>query len=188
MMRSRPLRGRVLVGLCALLVALAIGPVGAETASLAITGATPTSITPDIGFATVTLSGSDTTTTGSATWTVKDPRGTGAGWNVTIISTDFKGTISGVVRTLDIDAGNQDLLVNIGSIATSSGNAAPITSITGDTDVPFTGSTPLKILSAAVDAGMGTYTYVPTFTLEIPAETIAGSYAAAVTVTINATP
>ncbi|MBC8196067.1 MAG: WxL domain-containing protein [Acidimicrobiia bacterium] len=161
---------------------------GAESTSVTITGATPASTTPVITFDTVTLSGSDTTTTGSATWSVADPRGTGAGWNVTVVSTDFIGTIDGVVKTIDIDAGNQDLLVSIASIAISAGNAAPTTTITSDTDVPFSGATPLKILSAAVDAGMGSYTYVPTFTLEIPTSTVAGTYAAAVTVTINAGP
>ena len=187
--RNASTRRRVVAGAFALW--LSFGPVsssGAETASITIAGATPVSTTPVITFAIVTLSGSDTTTTGSATWTVADPRGTGTGWNVTIVSTDFIGTIDGVVRTIDIDAGNQDLLVRISSIATAAGNAAPTTALSGDTDVPFTGGTPLKILSAAAGVGMGSYTYVPTFTLEIPTSTIAGTYAAAVTVTINAGP
>lgn len=187
---SATFRRRALACLAATAVVVvgAVAPVGAETTSITITGATPVSTTPLVTFDTVTLSGSDTTTTGSATWTVADPRGTGAGWNVTVVSTDFTGTIDGVVRTIDIDAGNQDLLVRVASIATAAGNAAPTTTISSDTDVPFSGATPLKILSAAVDAGMGSYTYVPTFTLEIPASTVAGTYAAAVTVTINAGP
>ncbi|MBL6926057.1 MAG: hypothetical protein ISR43_02360, partial [Acidimicrobiia bacterium] len=53
-----------------------------------------------------------------------------------------------------------------------------------------TGASALKILSAAADDGMGTFTYVPTFTLEVPAETYASNttFGGTITVTIASGP
>ncbi|MBC8196068.1 MAG: WxL domain-containing protein [Acidimicrobiia bacterium] len=155
---------------------------------VSIVGSSLSSATVPIVFSAVTLDGSDSTPTGSATWAVNDSRGTGTGWNITLVATDFTGTFGELVRTVDISEPDQDLLVRVESINTSSGNTAPTTPAASDTSVPFTGETPLKILTAAVNTGMGVYTYVPTFTLKFPAEGYAVSYSGTITVTLSAVP
>src|SRR5216684_8179052 len=83
-----------------LVLAMAIG--GSAIAALAdsgtgstvaVTGGSLTESGPASVSATpVTLSGDDQTTTYSLGLTVTDPRGNGAGWNLTITSTTFTGT------------------------------------------------------------------------------------------------
>ena len=195
MKTTRQIRRRLAVFVTVLgLAAYAAGPVGAETTTIDVNGGTLSSTTNSISFSTVTLDGTDTTTTGNATWTVVDPTGTGAGWNITVVSTDITGLeVDGLTtRTIDIDAagGDQDLLVSVASIAVTTGNGLPTTAVGSNTDVPFTGASALKILSAAADDGMGTFTYVPTFTLEVPAETYASNttFGGTITVTIASGP
>lgn len=78
-----------------LTVALLAGTVvaaHAETGSVTITGGSLAETISNVSFTGVTLTGSDQTTTAAApvsTWTATDPTGTGAGWNLTITSTDF---------------------------------------------------------------------------------------------------
>ncbi len=185
---TRQIRRRLAVFVTVLgLAAFNAGPAGAESASLAVTGGSLSSTTAAISFTGVTLDGTDTTTTAAPSWTVVDARGTGLGWNVTVISTDL--TDGGTpLRSLDISAADQDLLVSVGSISATAGNGVPTTAVGSNTDVPFTGGAALKILSAAVGDGMGTYTYTPTFTQEVPAEAYAVTYTGTVTVTVASTP
>lgn len=166
------------------MTALAAGPASAESTTITVAGGSLTSTTAAIAFSGVTLDGTDQTNTGSASWTVVDATGTGSGWNITVIATNFTGS----TRTIYITESDQDLLVSVGSIAVTTGNGVPTTAVGSNTDVPFTGETALKILSAATDDGMGTFTYVPTFTLEVPAEEYAVAYTGTITVTIASAP
>lgn len=175
--RSGSPRAWLVVATVMALLASSSGTAGAEETEesrsqgvqlVSIVGSSLSSATVPIVFSAVTLDGSDSTPTGSATWAVNDSRGTGTGWNVTIVATDFTGSIGEIVRTVDISEPDQDLLVSVGSITTTSGNTAPTTPSASNTSVPFTGETPLKILTAAVNTGMGVYTYEPTFTLKFP--------------------
>ena len=155
---------------------------------VSIVGSTLSFATVPIDFAGITLDGNNATPTGSATWVVNDSRGTGTGWNISIVATDFTGTVGGQLRTIDISEADQDLLVRVASIAITSGNTAPTSPVPSDASVPFTGESPLKILTAAVNTGMGIYNYVPTFTLKFPAAGYAVAYSGTITVTLNAVP
>ena len=81
--------------LIALVVVLALmlstsAVVYAETGSVAVTGGSLAVGPADITLSGVTLDGTDQTSTSTSNaWTAEDPRGTGAGWNLTIASTDF---------------------------------------------------------------------------------------------------
>ncbi len=74
------------------------------------------------------------------------------------------------------------------NITFTDGNTKPTSSVTSLTNIPETGGSALKFASAAVDAGMGTYTIKPNFELEVPAETFAGTYTATFTVAIVSGP
>ena len=170
------------------LVAFTAGPIGAESATVTVNAGSLSATTAAIGFTAVTLDGTDQTSTATPTWTATDARGSGLGWNVTVISTDLTGGTP--TRTIDISEADQNLTVQLtsGNITVTAGNSAPTTSVGSATNVPFTGGSALKILSAAVDEGMGTYSLVPTFTIEVPAGENAVAYTGTVTVTIASTP
>jgi hypothetical protein len=128
----------------------------------------------------VTLDGTDQVKSGTTTaWVAKDARGSGAGWNVTISSGNFTSA-SG-----SISVGNFKCQLLQANIATVFGNTAPTTAI--GTFVPLSG-TPTKLLSAAVNGGMGQYSYTPDFQLTVPGSTPAGNYTANVSVSVNSGP
>ncbi len=74
----------------ALLLVLSVTVVYAESGSAPVTGGA-LSVTPaNITFAGTTLTGADLTTASTSNaWAAKDPTGTGAGWHLTINSTNF---------------------------------------------------------------------------------------------------
>jgi hypothetical protein len=157
----------------------------AETASVTITGGSLVSTPADVTLSGVTLDGTDQTATSTAdSWGINDARGTGAGYCVTIDSADF----SDGSHTIDISETDQEFLIVIsdGDTVTNAGDAVniPTSQVTSDTAITTNPAT-LNILSAATDEGMGDYTYYPDFTLEVRAETYAGSYTATVTITAN---
>ena len=62
----------------------------AETGTVTVTGATLAVGAANVTLPSVTLDGTDQTTTSTSNaWTAEDARGTGAGWHLTITSTDF---------------------------------------------------------------------------------------------------
>lgn len=127
----------------------------------------------------VTLDGTDKTTTGSlGTLDVKDARGTGAGWNVVVASTNFEK--SGDPSKTISAAGFR--VPSAPGVVTVAGNAAP-TSFSGALN-----GAGLKLLSAALDSGMGEYQTTPDLELDVPAETYAGTYTATVTETVTSGP
>jgi hypothetical protein len=173
--------------LAAGLLAAIAGAVYATSATVIVTGGS-LSVTPaDVSLSGVTLDGTDKTSTSAYTsnaWTAEDARGTGVGWNVTIEATDF----SDGSHTIDISQADQKFQIQEANISVIAGNTAPTSSVATLTDIPTAGGTPLKIVSAAVDAGMGEYNIPPNFSLMVPAETYAGSYTSTVTIAINSAP
>lgn len=262
----------------------------AETGTVTVTGGslavTPADIT---NFSEVVLDGTDKTSTsafGGNSWAAEDPTGTGTGWNLTIISTDFGidevqtvsitgatagdftlsygstepiittaiaytatagdvdtalevlGDITTVTTTggplpatdvvvTFVDPGKQNVAamvidgggltdgtpavstttqgrtIDITTVAdqafkiqleaahitvTAGSDTKPTTSVASLTDIPETGGSALKFLSAAEDAGMGDYAIQPNFTLDVRSETYAGTYTATFTVAIVSAP
>ena len=159
----------------------------AETATVTVTADSLTVAPANVSLSTVVLDGSDKTSTSPYTsnaWTAEDARGTGAGWNVTITATDFS---DGGSNTIDISQPDQEFSIQIAdaNITVIYGNTKPTSSVTSMTAIPTTGGTPLKIVSAATNTGMGSYNIPPAFELMVRAETVAAVYTSTITVTIN---
>ncbi len=169
------------------LLAAMAGVAYATTASVTMTGGS-LSVTPaDVTLSGVTLDGTDKTSTSAYTanaWTAEDARGTGVGWNVTIDATDF--TSGG--HTINISAADQKFKIAEANISVIAGNTAPTSSVATLTDIPEAPAAALKIVSAAVDAGMGEYNIPPNFSLMVPAETYAGTYTSTITVSAVSAP
>ena len=171
-------------------LALTVVVASAETATVTVTGGS-LSVTPaNVALSGVTLDGTDkvfTSASGSNSWSATDARGTGVGWNLTIISTDF--TDGGTpLRTIDIDAADQKFRIQLldANITVTAGNTKPTSSVTALTDIPFTGAAVLKFVSAATNAGMGSYAINPNFDLAVPAETFVGAAPYTATITVAA--
>lgn len=134
-----------------------------------------------------TLTGADQTveSTTAPTFEVIDATGTGAGWKVAFTASDFtSGTHTLTVDHLKFQPSGGTITVIDGQ----TGGSAPTEAGGAATSLHATNG--LKVLSAATDCGMGTYQYTPLaskFTLDVPAETYAGTGGDAYTSTLTAT-
>jgi hypothetical protein len=175
------MKRKIVVLTLVLLLSLALTVPAFADATVTISGGTLSVTAQSIGFGTVTLNGTDQTVfDGDATlWQAKDPTGTGSGWHVTIAAADFSD------GTHTIAASNFKAKLADATILTVAGNTAPASSLTAYTALS---TTPQTFLSAAANQGMGTYTFVPDFSLDVAAETFAGTYTSTVTVAIVAGP
>lgn len=145
-------------------------------------------------FTGVTLNGTQQTTT--ASWSIadiSDARGSGAGWNQSLTLAQLK--------EYDTTAGSY--VLNGKALATSSVKATTAPTITAkdSTSSPTSTITPIalnagldtgsavKLLSAAVDGGMGSYTFGSLgATLTIPANAYAKTYKTDATISLNTGP
>jgi hypothetical protein len=172
-----------------LLTATALA-VYAETASVTISGGALSETADDVTLSGVTLDGTDQTSTSAYTantWTAVDGRGTGAGWNVTIDSTDFS---DGGTKSIDISTAGSEFKIQLTNITVTAGSAAPTSSVTSLTTIPTNPAAALKFLSAASSGGvgMGKYSLQPNFELGVAAETYAASYTATLVITASTGP
>lgn len=174
------MKKRILQILMAMALLAATAVAAFADGQVVITGGSLSQIPQNIGF-TATLTGLAQTVNDndSTNWTATDPTGTGTGWNITILATDF---VSGG-NTIAVS--NFKVKLDAGNIATVDGNTAPTSSITAYTSLTGTAQ---KLLSAAVNAGMGDYTYVPDFSLDLAADVFAGTYDSTVTVAVVSGP
>ncbi len=156
-------------------------PAGSVAATVTIAGGGLTNTTPgSIPFPDVSLTGADALLNASVgAFRAIDARGPGAGWNVTVTSTDFTSTTGGIA------VANFKIRLPQSSIVKISGNTSPVSAVTSYQPL---GTTALKICSAGTGQGLGTYDYTPDFQLAVPAQTLAGTYQAVVTVSINSGP
>ena len=144
------------------------------------------SITPQtINFSGVTLTGIDQTSNGTTSaWTASDPTGLGAGYHVTIASSNLVHSVD-TAKTVPVSGFKATLLDT--AVAASGGTTStkPTSSMTTATTLSTSAQT---ILSAAAATGMGSYSFTPTFTLIVPAATFAGTYTATVTLAVVSGP
>ena len=134
-----------------------------------------------IDFGTVTLNGATQIAAGAtSSWQAVDATGSGNGWHVDVSASDF---LDGTGHSISV-AGFK-ISLSDAAITYVDGNAQPISQVT--TLTPLS-PTPLKLALAASGQGMGTYTLLPGFTLDVPPSTYAGSYISIVTVTATAAP
>lgn len=99
---------------------------------------------------------------------VTDSRGTRAGWEVTVISSQF---------TSDSGTTSENVSYNTGEVTTS---GTVSTKSTGDTDVVA----PATVLFGVNVSGNNTATWDPTLTVTLPADSLAGTYQATVTTSV----
>jgi plastocyanin len=156
-------------------------PAGAVPATITITSGGLSLTTSSVDLGAIELSGLDQTveTSASPPWSVTDARGDVlAGWNVTVSSTDFTGAGSITVDNFKMRLEDTDITV-------IAGNAPPASLFTSYQ--PLSG-TPSTFLVAAAGDGMGTYDFIPDFSLLVPAESVPGDYGALLTVTLTTGP
>lgn len=176
------------VGAAGLAVALAAMPVFAvNTVTQVVTGGALTASVADVTLGAVNYSHTAQANTGSITLTADDSTGTGAGWNVTLLSSAF--AYSGANSGTAIPAAN----FSITSAAAPTMTAGQAIDATGGPKVPATGSTGTldvarKTIQANAGFGQGTYTQALGVSLSIPAQARAGTYTGTLTVTIGAGP
>jgi hypothetical protein len=192
-MRRNTVQRRMAPGLGAgiLLVAALAGPAfAADTITQAITGSGLTASVGDVTLTSVAYQNAAHAVVGTMVLTADDSTGSGAGWNVTIVSSDFVwvGTANG---GFDIPAANLSLSSaavpvmvagQVVSVAAATGPQVPPTSPLGTLD------SARKTLSATAAYGSGTYTQGLGITLAIPAMSRVGVYTGTLTTTITSAP
>jgi len=191
MLTTAGLRTRRTTALALLLSVAAL--VAAATASAdnalvtgTITGGSLSEVTTAAPSFSVTLNGSDQTPTYTLPMTVTDARGTGAGWNVTITSTQFSTGAGG--NTLATNASS------VQSVSSTCVSGSTCTNPTNTVTYPLTlpaGTTPptaVKLFNSATNTGMGKFTVTPTVGVFVPANTFAGTYTSTVTLAVVSGP
>ena len=174
-----------------LLVAALAGPAfAADTITQAITGSGLTASVGDVTLTSVAYQNAAHAVVGTMVLTADDSTGLAAGWNVTIMSSDFVwvGTANG---GFDIPAANLSLSSaavpvmiagQVVGVAAATGPQVPPTSPLGTLDAPR------KTISATAAYGSGTYTQGLGITLAIPAMSRVGVYTGTLTTTITSAP
>ena len=174
---------RLILGLAAL-AASAVAATPALAASATVTGnvnagtlSISTSATPSFS---VTLDGTDKTGSYTVPTTVTDATGSGAGWNLTITSTEFT-TGGGSPHTLSTSASSLTGVTN--SCVGGATCTNPTNSIGYPVGVPA-GSTPptaVKYFNAAANTGQGQFTNTPSVSVSVPANSYSGAYTSTLT-------
>lgn len=172
---------RLIVGLAAAAASLIPAP-SALAATATVTGnvnagtlSISTSATPSFA---VTLDGTDKTGSYTVPTTVTDATGSGAGWNLTITSTQFT-TGGGSPSTLPTNASS------ITGVTSSCNTtcSAPSNSITYPLGVPAGSSPPtaVKYFNAAAGTGQGEFANTPAVNVSVPASSAVGTYSSTLT-------
>jgi hypothetical protein len=158
----------------------------ANTVTEDVTAGTRTASITDLALQSLPVAHVDTTTAGdSLDLGVDDSSGTGAGWNVTIESSDL--VYSGANNGTDIPADH----LAIGTPLAPAHTAGQAIDGTNGPLLVGAGGTldaPVKVINAAADYGQGTYTQSIPVALTVPAESRVGTYTATLTVSITAGP
>jgi WxL domain surface cell wall-binding len=182
-------RVRLPAAVAAIAAALvAINPVAAaDTVTQLITPGARSASVANASLGSVAYSHSTQTSTGTLTLTADDSTGSNLGWNVTVQSSAF--VYSGGNGGTNIPAANFSL-TSAGAPSATAGQAVdnvggpkvPAISPLGSLD------TARKTVQALPLFGKGTYTQALGVTLNVPAESAAGTYTATLTTTIAAGP
>jgi hypothetical protein len=164
---------------------------GAHAANVAVsgvvTGGAALSLasngTPSFGL---TLNGTDQAATYTLPVEAIDPRGSGAGWNLTVTSTQFK------------DASGHTFPTNASSITAAANICGPASTCTTATNsisyaslglpAGVTAPAPVKFFNAAANTGLGKIDVSATVAVAIPANVYAGTYSSTVTVSVVSGP
>ena len=189
MRTHRPSRVASALALAAVLGAtLAMPASAANTVTQTINAGTRSSSIADLTLGAVSYSHSAQPSTGTMVLTADDSSGSGAGWNVTVQSSDF--VYSGPNGGTNIPAAN----FSVTSASAATATAGEPVDVIGGPKVPLTFTTPAalnvarKTLQAELTFGEGTYTQNLGVSLSIPAQSRVGTYTGTMTVTISSGP
>ena len=173
------------------MAAIATTAFAIDTVTQVVNPGTRTASTADLTLTAVTYSHTAQTSTGSMTLTADDRSGSGAGWNVTILSSAFVWTAGtgGASGGTNIPAVN----FSLSSAATPVMTAGQVVDVTGGPKVPTvspvgTLDSARKTVQANANFGQGAYTQALGVSLSIPAQSRAGTYTGTLTTTIAAAP
>ncbi|MEX1077652.1 MAG: WxL domain-containing protein [Homoserinimonas sp.] len=166
-------KGIAVAAVSGIMLSVGITAATAEDVTSIISGGDLAATTSGATLTGVVLDGSNTqTATGTATeWTIKDARGTGAAWELSVSATDLKsaaGTVDTTVRTIPVTA----LTVTPGTVTAGAGSDAA-TSITASAKALSIAS---QGLVTATGPNKGTYTLTPSFSLAVPANAYRSNY------------
>ncbi len=183
--RSTFARGIQGTAIAVAIAAVAVVPSLADTTvTQTITDGARTADLSSLTFDPLSYSNTEQLSSGTMSLTADDSTGTGAGWNVTIQSTDF--AYSGAYDGADIPAANVSIVAPAAPVLVAgespSGEFGPFAGLGGSLD------TPRKVLYANEGGGKGTYSQELPIVLTIPAGSLAGSYTSSFTVTMSAGP
>lgn len=169
---------------------LAVPALAANRVVQVITGSGLTASIADLALTDVAYRNDAHDVTGTMVLTVDDSTGSGAGWNVTILSSAFVwvGTANGgtdipaAAFALTSAAAPTTVAGQAVSVALSTGPQVPPTSPIGTLD------SARKVLVATAAYGAGTYAQDLGVTLTIPAQSRVGVYTGTITTTITSAP
>lgn len=176
-------------------LALLTGPVVAGAATTAAPTVTGTITGGALSLATsaaptfsANLASGDSTPTFTIPLTATDTTGTGAGWNLTVTSTQYT-TGGATPHTL---AANASTLTGVTATCASGSCTNATNAITYPVAVPASGTAPgptaVKFFNAAAGTGLGSFTVTPTVGVFVPGTSFAGSYTSTVTASIVSGP
>lgn len=175
-----------------LLVILALGGSGiafadSTTGTATVAAGTLTETNATTPAISSTLNGTDQTATYTLAITANDATGSGAGWNLTLTSTQFS-TGGTTPKTLATTASSLSAVTEACAAGTTC--TAPTNAITYPVVVPAASTAPtaVKFYNAAAATGLGKFTITPTIGVTIPANTYAGSYTSTVTLAVVSGP
>jgi hypothetical protein len=169
---------------------LVAAPAGATTASETLTaGSLGFATTPgNVTFPATTLTGQDKTVTANQPLDIADATGSGAGWNITATSTQFKTSTGNTLPAGAVTVGTAPgaPTCDTGVTCTPGGT----TTVTFPYTLPAAATAPTatKLYNAPVNTGMGDQTLTPTWTLAIPANAYSGSYTSTWTLSLVSGP
>lgn len=181
---------KLAVGLSLLGVAALGVPAGAlaadSTVSGSVLGGSLSLTTSAIPSFSATLNGSNQTKTFTIPSVLSDTRGTGAGWNTTITSTQYTTGVGG--KTLPTNASTVTSLAQACQATKTCTN--PTNSVTLPVSVPAGSIAPtaVKYHNAAVDTGLGEFDHTPTISVAIPGNAFAGTYTSTITLAVVSGP
>ena len=155
------------------------------TATVPVVAGTLSFVAPpaNLGFSTVTLTGSNQTATATETLDIGDNTGSGSGWDVSVSNTPFTNGTQTLYNS-DFTAASPPTPV------CDSGVTCTPATWSGSVGYPYTlpGSTATKLLSAAAGTGMANQTVTIAWSASIPANTYAGTYTSTWTLTLASGP
>jgi hypothetical protein len=153
------------------------------TATGTLTGSTLSLSTVATPTFSANLNLGDSTPTYTVPLTIQDTRGSGAGWNATITSTQFT-TGSATLAT------NASTLTGVTSSCATGTCSNPTNAITYPVAVPAAPTAPaaVKFFNAAANSGMGKFTNTPTIGVFVPQSSLAGTYTSTLTISIVSGP